>query len=52
MKTFFQRLRALLRRLTLQDDQFLCDTCKYDYGDACTLPQRPNAIVCDDYARR
>ncbi|MDP6423310.1 MAG: hypothetical protein QGG14_01095 [Planctomycetota bacterium] len=27
----------------------LCDTCKYDYGDACTRPERPNARRCSDY---
>lgn len=30
----------------------LCDTCKYDYGDACTRPERPNARRCPDYKRR
>ena len=30
----------------------LCDTCKYDYGDACTRPERPNAFRCPDYRRR
>ena len=30
----------------------LCDTCRYDYGDACTRPERPNAHRCPDYKRR
>jgi hypothetical protein len=30
----------------------LCDTCKYDYGDACRRPERPNARTCPDYQRR
>jgi hypothetical protein len=30
----------------------LCDTCKWDYGDACRRPERPNATVCPDYKRR
>lgn len=30
----------------------LCDTCRYDYGDACSRPERPNARVCSDYRRR
>ena len=32
-------------------DDFLCDTCKYDYGSACTRPERPNAHICDDYQK-
>lgn len=38
------------------DDMFhwkiLCDTCKYDYGSACTRPERPNARKCPDYKRK
>lgn len=30
----------------------LCDTCMYDYGDACKRPERPNALRCPDYKRR
>ena len=30
----------------------LCDTCQYDYGDACSRPERPNAMRCADYKRR
>ncbi len=30
----------------------LCDDCKYDYGDACSRPERPNAYSCPDYRRR
>ena len=32
--------------LLLGPDEFLCDTCKYDYGNACDLPDRPNARRC------
>jgi hypothetical protein len=32
--------------------RYLCDTCKYDYGDVCHRPERPNAITCPDYKRR
>lgn len=32
--------------------EFLCDTCKYDYGSACTRPERPNARRCPDYRRK
>ncbi len=31
--------------------QFLCDSCKYDYGSACKRPERPNAVRCPDYRR-
>ena len=31
--------------------EFLCDTCTFDYGDACTRPERPNASRCPDYER-
>jgi len=29
--------------------EFLCDNCKYDHGNACTRPERPNAVRCPDY---
>ena len=29
--------------------KILCDTCRYDYGTACTRPERPNAVRCPDY---
>lgn len=32
--------------------EFLCDTCRYDHGNACTRPERPNATQCPDYKRR
>lgn len=31
---------------------YLCDHCKYDYGDACRRPERPNARRCPDFAPR
>ena len=42
-------LRRLLR---LGPARPLCDTCKWDYGDACRRPERPNARRCPDYRRR
>ncbi len=33
-------------------ERYLCDTCKYDYGDVCKRPERPNATECDDYKSR
>ncbi|MCK4533100.1 hypothetical protein KAU39_04885 [bacterium] len=32
--------------------KFLCDSCRYDWGDACTRPERPNATRCPDYKKR
>lgn len=43
---FFRRL------LALGGKRPLCDTCRYDYGDACRRPERPNALRCPDYKRR
>ncbi|MEW6045993.1 MAG: hypothetical protein AB1609_05865 [Bacillota bacterium] len=31
---------------------YLCDDCKYDYGDACRRPERPNARSCPDFSPR
>ena len=47
LKVFWQKLLAWLRL-----GGILCDTCKYDYGTACTRPDRPNATVCPDYGRK
>ena len=49
---FLAKLRALLRGLLPSGGRVLCDTCKYDYGTACTRPERPNATRCPDYKRR
>lgn len=32
--------------------RFLCDSCRYDYGDVCQRPERPNATRCEDYRPR
>lgn len=31
--------------------EYLCDTCKYSYGDVCSRPEKPNATRCPDYKR-
>ena len=49
---WLRRAWAWLRSLTPLKGAPLCDTCKYDYGDACRRPERPNAITCPDYKRR
>jgi hypothetical protein len=46
-KDFWMKLKGLF-----QGGRFLCDTCRYDWGDACHRPQRPNATRCPDYKRR
>jgi len=47
------QLRSLLRRLfALEGSGYLCDRCRWDYGDACRRPERPNAKTCPDYERR
>ena len=30
---------------------YLCDSCKYSYGDVCRRPEKPNATECPDYKR-
>jgi len=30
----------------------LCDSCRYDYGNVCRRPERPNALKCPDYRRK
>ncbi len=46
-------LRDLLRRLfALGPSAPLCDSCKWDYGNVCKRPERPNARRCPDYQRR
>lgn len=57
MKVWFQRIvapiGAFFRRLFAGGGTgYLCDSCKWDYGDACKRPERPNAKVCPDYKRR
>ena len=32
--------------------RFLCDSCRYDYGNACHRPGRPNVTRCPEYKPR
>jgi len=48
---WLQRLRAWWQRLRAPG-RFLCDSCLYDWGDACRRSERPNATICEDYKRR
>ncbi|MCD5402128.1 hypothetical protein LR013_06060 [candidate division NPL-UPA2 bacterium] len=46
-------LRNLSQKIkSLFGGGFLCDTCKYDWGNACHRRERPNATRCPDYKRR
>ncbi|NOX97239.1 MAG: hypothetical protein GXO98_04100 [Nitrospirae bacterium] len=47
-------LKALWQRIKLacRGGGFLCDTCKYDWGNACRRRERPNATQCPDYKRK
>lgn len=47
------RLRELwMRLLAALGGGYLCDTCRYDYAQACRRRERPNARRCPDYRRR
>lgn len=48
----WRQLKNLVRRILLLDPVFLCDTCRYDYGNACMHPERPNAVECPDYKKK
>jgi len=45
-------LEGLRRMLTFSSRRYLCDSCKWDYGNVCKRPERPNALVCPDYKKR
>lgn len=47
----FRDLWNKLRSLFGGTPEFLCDTCRYDHGNACKRPERPNATRCPDYKR-
>ena len=42
------RIREWWLRVTCPTE-FLCDNCRYDHGNVCTRPERPNATKCPDY---
>ena len=49
----FRRLTEFLRRLfAAESKRYLCDDCMWDYGNACTRRERPNALRCPDYKKR
>lgn len=50
-KTKWRRFTSKVRSV-LKGDAFLCDSCKWDYGNVCTRPERPNATSCPDYTKK
>ncbi|MFH1783516.1 MAG: hypothetical protein ABH868_01255 [bacterium] len=51
MMGFIRNILCKMRNL-LTGGRFLCDTCRYDYGNACLRRERPNATCCSDYKKR
>ena len=53
MNPFVRLIMWIRRKLDIGESggEFLCDTCLYDHGSACTRPERPNARRCPDYRR-
>lgn len=50
---FVRAIAEFFRRLfAVNSKRYLCDTCKWDYGNACKRPERPNAISCPDYKKK
>ncbi len=47
LKSWLNILKAHAR-----GEEFLCDSCRYDWGDACKRRERPNATRCPDYKHR
>ncbi|HPA45201.1 MAG TPA: hypothetical protein PK395_05485 [bacterium] len=50
-KTKWRRFTSKVRSV-LHEDAFLCDTCKWNYGNICTRPERPNATSCPEYVSK
>ena len=51
IRRFLQWLKGLARA-SGGGSEFLCDTCRYHYGNACNRRERPNATACPDFKRR
>lgn len=50
---WYRRIAEAVRRIfAVSSRRYLCDTCKWDYGNACKRPERPNALVCPDYKKK
>jgi len=51
LKVKWKRFRSRLSTL-VGTKTFLCDSCKLNYGSVCRRPERPNAVVCEDYLKK
>ncbi len=50
---WYRRIGEAVRRIfAVSSKRYLCDSCKWDYGNACSRPERPNALSCPDYKRK
>ncbi|MBZ0255942.1 hypothetical protein K8I31_07760 [bacterium] len=51
MMSFMTQLKIWWSRIISisKGDAFLCDSCKWNYGNVCTRPEKPNARKCPDY---
>ena len=52
MNDLIFKFKRIIKRILLIDEEFLCDSCMYDWGNACTRPERPNAVRCPDYKKK
>ncbi len=54
IRRFFERLRNRFTSMKVKakGNTFLCDVCKWNYGDICTRPERPNAQECPDFTEK
>ena len=51
--SLWRRVTEFFRSLfAMTSKRYLCDSCRYDYGNACSRPERPNATACPDYKRK
>ena len=49
--SFLQKLKQRFAAI-FSPTGFLCDTCKYNWGNACMRKERPNAKVCPEYKKK
>ncbi len=47
IKTWISRIKSIM-----MGDAFLCDRCKFNYGNVCIRPERPNAKQCPEFVKK
>jgi len=58
LSVILETIRIKFRRFTswvrthIGGHVVLCDSCKFNYRGACEKPERPNALVCEDYVKK